>query len=99
MSGGIGHGDKAAIRVTQQSKSREADRLAHGVEVGDLGVHCLRSSSLHTLRRAGASLVIQDDETIFADALPQIVLHHVGMRKSGASIEGDDGKRSSLCAK
>src|SRR5438105_15778412 len=99
MSGGIGHGDKAAVRVTQQSKFREAERLADGVEVGDLGVHCLRSSSLHTLRRAGASLVIQDDETISPDALPEVVLHHVGMRESRAAVDGDDRERGSFCSK
>ena len=58
-----------------------------------------KRASLHALGSAGAALVIQDDEAVFADALPEIVLHHVGVRESGAAVDGDDGKRRSFCAK
>src|SRR5258708_13333794 len=46
MSGGIGHGDESAIRVTEQSKFGEAEGLAHGIEISDLRVHGLIRTGL-----------------------------------------------------
>lgn len=98
MGGGVGHGEQTAVGVAREIKFLEAEFGADGVEVGDLSVHAEGCVGADAHRSSGAALVVEDDPAGVGDARPGVVLQHVDVGETGATVGYDDGGGGACCA-
>ena len=94
VSGSVGHCEKSAVGVADQRELFECEIGADGFEISHLSFHGLRRVGLQMFGSAGATLVVEDDESRLGYFLPHVVLEHVDMREAGAAVHGDDGDGS-----
>lgn len=98
VGSGVGHGEEAAVGVTDEVDLGEVEVSADGFEVGDLSVDGLRGMGGDAGGFAEAALVVEDDLPIAGEALPDVVLEHVDVGEAGAAVDGDDSGCGGGCA-